>query len=94
MTASGWTPTLDVPGEIIFFQVGSGTILGLFAAEKFAADLGKGAATGVPASGFTLSHNVDSPADVDRALHQAALAGATIITASSPRTRRSGNCPT
>jgi len=75
----GWTPTLDVPGEIIFFQVGSGMILGLFDAEKFAADLGNGPATGVPASGFTLSHNVDSPADVDRALHEAALAGATII---------------
>ena len=75
----GWTPTLDVPGEIIFFQVGRGVILGLFDAEKFAADQGDEPATAVPASGFTISHNVDSPAGVDAALHAAALAGARII---------------
>ena len=29
VTGLGWTPTLDVPGEILFFQVGYGTMLGL-----------------------------------------------------------------
>ncbi len=48
----GWTPTLDVPGEIIFFQIGYGLMLGLFDAQAFAADLGGGggAAEGVGAT--------------------------------------------
>jgi catechol 2,3-dioxygenase-like lactoylglutathione lyase family enzyme len=37
-----WTPLLDVPGEILFFQVGHGLVLGLFEAEAFAADLVSG----------------------------------------------------
>lgn len=50
----GWVPLLDVPGEILFFQVGHGLVLGLFEAEAFAADLVSGggapdAASAVPA---------------------------------------------
>ena len=36
----GWQPLLDVPGEIIFFQVGPGLVLGLFDLAKFDQDLG------------------------------------------------------
>jgi catechol 2,3-dioxygenase-like lactoylglutathione lyase family enzyme len=39
----GWTPLVDVAGEIIFFQVAPGVVLGLFDAEKFAEDLRPGA---------------------------------------------------
>ena len=35
----GWEPLIDVPGEIIFFQVGPGLVLGLFEAGKFDEDL-------------------------------------------------------
>ena len=35
----GWTPKLDVPGEILFFQVAPELMLGLFDAEKFDQDL-------------------------------------------------------
>ncbi|AVT33509.1 glyoxalase [Plantactinospora sp. BC1] len=75
----GWTPTLDVPDEILFFQVAPGVVLGLFEAEAFAADLGTAGALLPAPTGFTLSHNVASPAEVDRVLAQAAAAGATIV---------------
>ena len=59
----GWSPLLDVGGEIIFFQVAPGVVLGLFDAEKFSEDLDVPAAvTGV--SGVTLSHNVASREEV------------------------------
>ncbi|WP_329108460.1 VOC family protein [Micromonospora sp. NBC_01699] len=81
-----WSPTLDVPGEILFFQIGPGIMLGLFDAAQFTADLGPGdlgaAHLGAPADvtprGFTLSHNVSSPQEVDRVLAAAAAAGAAI----------------
>lgn len=74
----GWKPLLDVPGEIIFFQVAPGLTLGLFDAVKFAADLN---ASDVPsgASGVTLSHNVDSPAEVNATVEALARAGARIL---------------
>lgn len=74
----GWTPLLDVPGEIIFFQIAFGSVLGLFDAQKFTEDLGQ---SGGPASvsGVTLAHNVDSPAEVDTVVQAAADAGAKVI---------------
>jgi catechol 2,3-dioxygenase-like lactoylglutathione lyase family enzyme len=75
----GWTALADVPGEIIFFQVGPGTTLGLFDAEKFAADIGAGFPVATTLNGFTFSHNVDGPEDVDRVLSRAAAAGATVL---------------
>lgn len=76
----GWTPILDVPGEIIFFQAGHGLVLGLFDAEKFVADM-----AGTPADGrlggLTLSHNVGSPAEVDAAVQHGLRSGGTLIKA-------------
>ncbi|MEV4952505.1 VOC family protein [Paenarthrobacter nitroguajacolicus] len=74
----GWDPAMDVPGEILFFQVAPGLMLGLFDAEKFDQDLGTATPTsGV--SGVTLSHNVDSPAEVSRTIDSLASAGATVV---------------
>jgi uncharacterized protein len=75
----GWAPTLDVPGEIIFFQVGHGLMLGLFEAGHFSEDLGRPEDPAVPIRGVTLSQNVDSPHDVDRVVSAAEGAGATIM---------------
>ncbi|MGZ4588033.1 MAG: VOC family protein, partial [Mycobacteriaceae bacterium] len=77
----GWTPTLDVPGEIIFFQIGYGTMLGLYDATSFRTDLDPRADTAspIPVSGVTLSHNVGSPDEVDRVIAAATGAGATVI---------------
>ena len=83
----GWTALLDVPGEIIFFQVAPAMVLGFFDTEKFVADM-----EGTPADGrlggFTLSHNVDSPAEVDATVRHAVEAGGTLVKA--PRTAAFG----
>ncbi|SFO91410.1 hypothetical protein SAMN05660464_1517 [Geodermatophilus dictyosporus] len=76
----GWTPLLDVPGEIVFFQVAPGTVLAFFEAAQFGQDLGTGPER--PAvSGVTLAHNVGDR-DAVRALADAmAAAGGTVLTA-------------
>ena len=74
----GWEPLMDVPGEILFFQVAPGLMLGLFDAEKFDQDLAGGMqTTGV--SGVTLSHNVGSPDEVSSTIDALLKAGATLI---------------
>lgn len=76
--ALGWTPTLDVPGEIIFYQSAPGQLLAFFLAEKFNADLGR-AADHSQVSGITLAHNVDSPdAVVELAAAMTAAGGTTL----------------
>jgi uncharacterized protein len=74
----GWDPLLDVPGEIIFFQVAPGLVLGLFDASKFNEDLGvPGGPAGV--SGVTLSHNVASAEEVSSTIDKLEAAGATVL---------------
>lgn len=74
----GWQPLLDVPGEIIFFQIGPGLVLGLFDLAKFDQDIeGRTSTTGI--SGVTLSHNVDGPAEVDKLVAAAVVAGAVVL---------------
>lgn len=74
----GWTPLIDVPDEIIFFQVAPGVVLGLFDAEKFNEDL-MGRAETTAVSGVTLSHNVGSPAEVGSTVQALVAAGATVL---------------
>jgi catechol 2,3-dioxygenase-like lactoylglutathione lyase family enzyme len=76
----GWTPLLDVPGEILFFQISPGFTLGLFDAAGFNADILEPGTQPAP-SGLTLSHNVDSPAKVDGVVASAVSAGATLVKA-------------
>ncbi|AWB85986.1 VOC family protein [Mycetocola zhujimingii] len=72
-----WEPLVDVPGEIIFFQVGPGLVLGLYASRAFNRDLLL-PGTAEP-SGFTLSHNVDSPTLVDETIEALLRAGGTLL---------------
>ncbi|MBO1266639.1 VOC family protein [Arthrobacter cavernae] len=74
----GWDPLMDVPGEIIFFQVAPGLVLGLFDAVKFDQDLNNQEKT-LGVSGVTLSHNVGSAAEVSSTIERLAAAGATIL---------------
>ena len=74
----GWTALMDVPGEIIFFQVAPGVVLGLFEASKFVADM-EGTSADGRLGGLTLSHNVSSPAAVDAAVRQAVEAGGRLV---------------
>lgn len=79
----GWTPLMDVPGEIIFFQIAPGTVLGLFEAGRFAADM-EGGPEDARLAGLTLSHNVASPQEVDAVVDRALKAGARLV--KSPKT--------
>ena len=75
----GWTPLLDVPGEIVFFQVGHGLVLGFFEAEHFVADIGAEPAVSATPGGYTVSQNVASKDAVDRVVAQAEAAGARVL---------------
>ncbi|PVZ94888.1 glyoxalase [Amnibacterium flavum] len=79
----GWHPLLDVPDEIVFFQIAPGLVLGLFESAKFASDLG------IPVdetnvSGSTIAHNVGSPDEVRLITEAMAGAGGTTLVAPSP----------
>lgn len=76
----GWQPLLDVPDEIVFFQVGPGLVLGLFEAAKFDADLER-EASDTTISGVTLSLNVDGPEAVDEVFRTAIAAGGSVVKA-------------
>jgi catechol 2,3-dioxygenase-like lactoylglutathione lyase family enzyme len=74
----GWSPLIDVPGEIIFFQVAPGLVLGLFDAIKFDEDLRRPPTT-TGALGVTLAHNVGHRDEVVRVVEQLIAAGATVV---------------
>lgn len=79
----GWSAHLDVPGEIIFFQVGPGLLLGLFDAAKFNRDLAT-TEDRTRLSGVTLSHNVASPEAVEDLVTRMVAAGATVLKKPQP----------
>ena len=74
----GWEANLDVPGEILFYQVAPGLLLGLFDADKFAEDLGVTTAAPAP-RGVTLSRNVDSPDAVRSTVDAMTAAGGSVL---------------
>ena len=77
----GWQPLFEVPGEVVFIQVGHGLTLSLFGAAALARDVDPDGA-GVPAAapaGVTLAHNVGSEAEVDTALADAVRAGGRLV---------------
>lgn len=79
----GWEPVLDVPGEILFFQMAPGLLLGLFDAAKFDED--RMAATPTTAiSGVTLSHNVGSAEEVAATIDRLVAAGGTVTKPAQP----------
>ena len=61
----GWSPAVDVPGEVLFFQIASGLMLGLFDTGKFNEDLmrdGPTTASNTGAADGTVSFS-ESPAN-------------------------------
>lgn len=73
----GWTPELDVPGEVVMIRTGERLLLSLWAESGFEQEVGpvrRGA--GVPP--FTLAHNVANRDEVDRVLDEARAAGAAV----------------
>jgi catechol 2,3-dioxygenase-like lactoylglutathione lyase family enzyme len=70
----GWTPLLDVAGEVIFIQVGPGLLLALYEADE----------------PITLAHNVDSGEAVAEILEQAQASGGRIVRPAGPAPEFSG----
>ena len=78
----GWTPLVDVPDEVIFFQVGPGLVLGFFEAGSFNRDLGLPDSASL--SGVTLAHNLDSVDAVRQTVSALEAAGGTVVTPPQP----------
>lgn len=76
--ALGWEPLLDVSGEIIFFQIAPGQVLGLFDADKFNRDLAT-ETDRAAVSGVTLAHNVGSPEEVATLVDRMRTGGGTVL---------------
>jgi catechol 2,3-dioxygenase-like lactoylglutathione lyase family enzyme len=73
----GWTPELDVPGEVVMIRIGEHLILSLWDETHFEAEVGAiGRGDGVPP--FTLAHNVATREEVDSVLAEAGTAGADV----------------
>lgn len=77
----GWPMAHDEPGEIIFFQIARGLLLGLFDAGKFDEDLFRDRASGggSAVSGVTLARNVPDRDSVTETLTAFVAAGGTIL---------------
>lgn len=80
----GWTPALEVPGDVVMIEVGQHVVLSLWDLAAFEAEVGAvGRGDGV--APFTLAHNVATPAEVDAALDLARAAGADPVGAAEER---------
>ena len=79
----GWQPVMDVPGEILFFQVAPGLLLALFDTAKFDEDR-EAATPTTGVSGVTLSHNVGSPEQVTATVDRLVAAGGTVTKPPKP----------
>jgi len=71
----GWTPDLEVEGDVVMIMVGERLVLSLWDREHFQTEVGVIADRGgVPP--FTIAHNVATEAEVDEVLDTARAAGA------------------
>jgi uncharacterized protein len=70
-------PKMPSPPEVAFFTL-NGSWLGLYGRDSLAKDAGVSPG-GSGFSGFTLSHNVTSEADVDQIVEKAVFAGAQLV---------------
>ena len=71
----GWTPELEVEGDVVMMMAGEHVVLSLWDREHFQAEVGLIAMEGGIAP-FTISHNVATEAEVDAILEVARAAGA------------------
>ncbi|MCW4354492.1 VOC family protein [Hoyosella sp. YIM 151337] len=71
----GWEPAMEVPGEVLMFQVGAHVVLSLWDKRQFEAEVGP-IVHGEGVAPFTLAHNVATRPEVDAVLATARRAGA------------------
>ena len=74
----GWSPELDVRGEVLMFAVGHRLVLSLWDRGAFEAEVGAPAVDAPGVVPLTLSHNVATPAEVRAVLSLAAASGAPV----------------
>jgi len=73
----GWTPELDVPGEVVMIRVGEHVVLSLWDEAAFEAEVGPiRRGDGVPP--IALAHNVATREEVDEVLAEARALGALV----------------
>lgn len=72
----GWEP-IFAGDDVLMFPVADRLILSLWSIDGFTAEIGEAPASGV--APITLAHNLETPAEVDAVLAEAALLGATVI---------------
>jgi catechol 2,3-dioxygenase-like lactoylglutathione lyase family enzyme len=76
----GWEPVLDIPGEVVFIQIGHGRLLSLFGADDLASDMGGGPPADAPrGAGVTIAQIVETPDAVADVISAAEAAGATVV---------------
>lgn len=71
----GWTPEIDVPGEVLMFRAGEHLVLSLWDRASCEAEVGT-LMSGPGIAPLTISHNMPSPEGVDEVLATAKAAGA------------------
>ncbi len=77
--ALGWTPTREMPGEVVFYQI-NGMALGFFGLGPLAEDQGRPDAK-LGTGAMTLAQNFNTEDEVDAAYTAAIAAGATPLKA-------------
>jgi catechol 2,3-dioxygenase-like lactoylglutathione lyase family enzyme len=80
----GWTPELDVPGEVLMFKAGQLLVLSLWERSHFEAEVGA-TMTGPGLAPLTIAHNLPTRAGVDEVLETARAAGASVVHAAEER---------
>jgi len=80
----GWTPDLEVDGDVIMIRAGERLVFSLWVRDHFEAEVGP-IADGTGVAPFTLSHNVATRAEVDAILATARAAGADPVQAPAER---------
>ncbi|HEU4567979.1 MAG TPA: VOC family protein, partial [Marmoricola sp.] len=73
----GWTPEVEVPGEVLMFRAGERLVLSLWAEPGFEAEVGP-VRRGQGIVPVTLAHNVATEREVDEVLATARGAGAEV----------------
>lgn len=80
----GWSPALDVSGEVLMIQAGEHLVLSLWAEAAFEEEVGP-IRRGEGVVPMTLAHNVPTREDVDVVLALAGRAGADPVHAATER---------
>jgi catechol 2,3-dioxygenase-like lactoylglutathione lyase family enzyme len=80
----GWTPALDVPGEVLMIKAGEHLVLSLWSEAGFEAEVGP-IRRGEGVAPLTLAHNVPTRDEVDDVLETARAAGAEPVHAAQER---------